>query len=96
MNGGGNLPLVGVTGIEPAKSWSQTKRLTIGPHPEDRFYSVIITNVGLLVKGNFEKTVKSFLFLLTERAVCAIILYYKSVSQDGDGKTSLRIPSVRS
>lgn len=25
--------LVGVKGIEPPKSWSQTKRLTIGPHP---------------------------------------------------------------
>ena len=25
--------MVGMTGIEPAQSWSQTKRLTIGPHP---------------------------------------------------------------
>ena len=29
-----SLPMVGVTGIEPAKSRSQSERLTIGPHPD--------------------------------------------------------------
>ena len=29
---------VGVKGIEPPKSWSQTKRLTIGPHPVPPYY----------------------------------------------------------
>ena len=48
--------LIGVTGIEPARSWSQTKRLTIGPHPDiniqlwSKLWSAFIFHVRLARK----------------------------------------------
>ena len=54
--------MVGVTGIEPAKSWSQTKRLTIGPHPEVICLTIIAESFAF-VKGE-KDFLKTLLFLL--------------------------------
>ena len=54
MIGGGNLPLVGMTGFEPATSWSQTRRATncatSRESTEDPVYPVIIANEVFVVK----------------------------------------------
>ena len=44
--------VVGVTGIEPAPSWSQTKRLTIRQHP-DKIFNFFSTMVKSVVKPLF-------------------------------------------
>ena len=46
------LALVGVTGIEPAPSWSQTKRLTIRQHP-DKIFNFFSTMVKPVVRPVF-------------------------------------------